>query len=120
VTSIATSAVLQRLRDQALADCFTLGWLMGRLRGRSFGIIMLLLALLVIAPGIAMVAGLLLMIPAFQMIAGRPGTVFPHGIAARRLPTRSGPEKMDSRTRRRWPTSCLCVAPSRDPQHHNH
>jgi hypothetical protein len=85
---IPTSVVLQRLHDEAPTDYFTLGWLMGKLRKRSFGIIMLLLALVAIAPGVSVVAGLLLMIPAFQMIAGQPGPVFPRRIAARPLPTR--------------------------------
>jgi hypothetical protein len=51
--------VLQRLHDEVPSDHFTLGWLMGRLRERSFGIIMLLLALVAIAPGVSIVAGLL-------------------------------------------------------------
>jgi hypothetical protein len=80
--------VLQRLHDEAPADYFTLGWLMGSLRRRSFGIIMLLFALVAMAPGVSIVAGLLLMIPAFQMIEGRAAPVFPRGIAARPLPTR--------------------------------
>ena len=61
---------------------------MHSLRKRSFGIIMLLLALVAMAPGVSIVAGLLLMIPAFQMIAGQPAPVFPRRIAARPLPTR--------------------------------
>jgi len=69
-------------------DHFTLGWLLGSLRKRSFGIIMLLLAVVAIAPGISIVAGLLLMIPAFEMIAGRPAPTFPRRIATRPLPTR--------------------------------
>ena len=39
-------------------------------------------------PGVSFVAGLLLMIPAFQMIAGRSAPVFPRRIAARPLSTR--------------------------------
>lgn len=85
---IPTSVVLQRLHDEAPPDHITLGWLMGSLSKRSFGIVMLLLALVAIAPGVSIVAGLLLMIPAFEMIAGRPAPVFPHRIAARPLPTR--------------------------------
>lgn len=85
---IPTSVVLQRLHDEAPPDHFTLAWLMGSLRRRSFGIIMLLLALVAIAPGISFVAGLLLMIPALQMIAGQPVPVFPRRIAAWPLPTR--------------------------------
>jgi exopolysaccharide synthesis protein ExoD len=73
---VPTSAVLQRLYDEVPASHFTLGWLMHSLRKRSFGIIMLLLALVAIAPGLSIVAGLLLMIPAFQMIAGKPAPVF--------------------------------------------
>jgi len=84
----ATSAVLQQLHDEVPADHFTLGWLMHSLRKRSFGIIMLLLALVAIVPGLSIVAGLLLMIPAFQMIAGKPAPVFPRRIATRSLPTK--------------------------------
>ena len=61
---------------------------MGNLRKRSFGIIMLLLAVVAMAPGISVVAGLLLMIPALQMMAGQSAPVFPSRIAARPLPTR--------------------------------
>jgi hypothetical protein len=85
---VPTSAVLQRLHDEVPANHFTLGWLMHSLRKRSFGIIMLLLALVAIVPGLSIVAGLLLMIPAFQMIAGKPAPVFPRRVATRSLPTK--------------------------------
>jgi hypothetical protein len=85
---IRTSVVLQRLHDEAPPGHFTLGWLMGHLRKRSFGMIMLLLALVAMVPGISIIAGLLLMIPAFQMLSGRPAPIFPRRIAARPLPTR--------------------------------
>jgi len=78
---VPTSAVLQRLHDEVPASNFTLGWLMHSLRKRSFGIIMLLLALVAIAPGLSIVAGLLLMI-------GKPAPVFPRRIATRSLPTK--------------------------------
>ena len=87
-TFIHTSVVLQRLYDGAPIDHFTLGWVMASLRKRSFGMIMLLLSLAAVVPGISIVAGLLLMIPAFQMIAGRPAPVFPRRIANHQLPTR--------------------------------
>jgi hypothetical protein len=85
---VAASVVLQRLHDEVPTDHFTLGWLMHSLHKRSFGIIMLLIALVAIAPGLSIVAGLLLMIPAFQMIAGKPAPAFPRRIATRPLPTR--------------------------------
>ena len=61
---------------------------MGSLRKRSFGIIMLLLAIVAVTPGVSIVAGLLVMILGLEMIAGKPAPVFPRCIAVRPLPTR--------------------------------
>ncbi len=85
---IHASVVLQQLHEEAPRDYVSLGWLMGRLHKRSFGMIMLLLALVATVPGVSILAGLLLMIPALQMVAGKPAPIFPRGIAARSLPTR--------------------------------
>ncbi|MGA7993836.1 MAG: exopolysaccharide biosynthesis protein [Bradyrhizobium sp.] len=85
---VPTSVLLQQLHDEAPADHFTLSWVMRSLHKRGFGFILPLLALVAIAPGVSIVAGLLLMIPAFQMIAGQPARVFPRRIAERPLPTR--------------------------------
>ena len=85
---VATSILLQRLHNDIPLDHFTLGWLMHSLHKRSFGIITLLLALVAIAPGLSIIAGLLLMIPAFQMIIGSTAPVFPRRIAAHPLPTK--------------------------------
>jgi hypothetical protein len=84
---IPATVVLQRLHDEVPADHFTLAWLTNNLHKRSFGIIMLLIALVAIAPGLSIIAGLLLMIPAVQMIAGKAAPVFPRRIATRSLPT---------------------------------
>jgi hypothetical protein len=82
------SAVLQGLLDDAPTDQFTLVWLLGHLHRRSFGFIMLLLALVAMLPGISYVAGLLLAVPALEMIAGHVAPVFPRRFATRPLPTR--------------------------------
>ena len=82
------SAVLQGLLDDAPADQFTLAWLLNHLHRRSFGFIILLLALVAMLPGISIVAGLLLLVPALEMIAGHVVPVFPRRIATRPLPTR--------------------------------
>jgi hypothetical protein len=87
-TSVPISVVLQRLHDEVPADHFTLGWLMGSLRKRSFGIIMLLLGLAATVPGISLGAGLLLMIPACQLILSHTTPVFPRRIATHPIPTR--------------------------------
>ena len=79
--------MFQQLLDEVPPDHFTLDWLMGRLGKRSFGIIMLLLAVLALAPGVSIIAGLLLFIPAFQMILGHAAPLFPRSVAARPLPT---------------------------------
>jgi hypothetical protein len=85
---ILASDLLQRLHDGAPTDHFTLAWLMGTLHKRSYGAIMLICAVVATAPGVSIVAGVLLMIIAVQMIAGRASPVFPTGIALRALPTR--------------------------------
>lgn len=85
---IHTSVVLQRLHNEAPPDHFTLSWLLEHLHRRSFGMIMLLLALIAMVPGISIVAGVLLMIPAFEMLAGRSAPIFPRRIANRPLPIR--------------------------------
>ena len=85
---VPASVVLQRLHDHAPMDHFTLDWLLGSLHKRAFGILVFLLAVVAIAPGGSIVAGVLLLIPAFQMIAGRAAPVFPRRVATRSLPTR--------------------------------
>jgi hypothetical protein len=85
---ILASDLLQRLHDEAPTDHFTLAWLMGTLHKRSFAAIMLICAVVAIAPGVSILAGMLLMITAIQMIAGRVAPVFPSSIALRALPTR--------------------------------
>ena len=85
---IPTSEVLQALIDEAPTDHFTLDWLIESLPERSFGIIMLVLAVLAMMPIGSMVPGLLLAILAAQMGAGRHGPVFPRRVATYPLPTR--------------------------------
>jgi hypothetical protein len=87
-THVPTSLVLQDLLDEAPAEHFTLDWLITSLPERSFGIIMLLLAVLAMMPVGSIVPGLLLAILAAQMTAGRQGPVFPRRIASHPLPTR--------------------------------
>ena len=87
-THVPTSLVLQELLDEAPAEHFTLDWLIGSLPERSFGIVMLLLAVLAMVPVGSVVPGLLLAILAAQMTVGRKGPAFPRRIAVHPLPTR--------------------------------
>jgi len=78
-----TSKILQDLLRDASDETVALGWLMRELGPRSFGIILLLLGLLACLPGVSAVAGVLIAIPAYQMIAARSGPVFPRFFASR-------------------------------------
>ena len=80
-----TSAVLADLLGHQAPEQATLGWLMDRLGDRSFGVVLLLLALLGLLPGVSAVAGVLLTVPACQMVLARRGAVFPRRLAARRF-----------------------------------
>ena len=80
-----TSVVLDGLLGPEAPEQVTLGGLMDRLGDRSFGVVLLLLALLALLPGVSAVAGVLLMVPAVQMVLGRRGAVFPRRVAARRF-----------------------------------
>jgi hypothetical protein len=78
----ATSEILESLLKDPPKDLVTLDWLMAGLHGRSFGIVMLLLGTLALIPGLSLIAGLLLFVPAFQMLMGRSRPIFPHRISA--------------------------------------
>jgi len=80
-----TSVVLDGLLGHQAAEQVTLGWLLDGLGDRSFGVMLLLLALLGLLPGVSAVAGALLTIPAFQMVLARPGPVLPRRVATRRF-----------------------------------
>src|SRR5215207_7945173 len=82
---VPTSVVLDDLLEGAPAEHVTLGWLVGGLGDRSFGVVLLLLALLGLLPGVSAIAGVLLMVTAFQKVLGRPGPAFPRRVEAARL-----------------------------------
>jgi hypothetical protein len=82
------SEVLQDLLRDLPPDHFTLAWLSRYLRRGSFGVIVLILALIAMVPGVSYVAGFLLLAPAIEMIAGRRAPTFPRRIADLPLPSR--------------------------------
>jgi hypothetical protein len=87
-TRIPTSALLDGLLRDADAERVTLRWLVDRLGDRSFGLVMLLLALLGTMPGAsAIVAPLLAIFLAVQMMLGHAGPAFPRRVAERSVPT---------------------------------
>jgi hypothetical protein len=79
--------VLEDLLRQAPPDHFTLGWVLSTLHQRSFGVVILFLGALAMAPIGSSVPGIMLAAVAIQMIAGWREPVFPRFITERRLPT---------------------------------
>ena len=85
---VPTSVALMRLLDDAPADRVSLAWLIGRLGKRSFGLLVLIVAFLGLAPAVAMLAMLLLPFPAIQMVLGHERPSLPHFLAKQSIPTR--------------------------------
>lgn len=84
---LPTSVVLRDLLGNAPGDRVTLAWLIERLGDRSFGVVLLLLALLALLPGVCTFAAVLLLVPAFQMVRGHHGPIFARRLAAYELKT---------------------------------
>ena len=84
---VPTSVALMRLLDDAPPDRVSLAWLIGRLGKRSFGLLILIVALLGLAPAIAMLAMLLLPFPALQMVLGHERPSLPDFLARRSIST---------------------------------
>ena len=80
---------LEALQGVLPAGQFTLEWMMSNLGRQSSGLIILVLALLAATPGVSVPAGVLLLVVAIQMVAGRARPQLPSWIAARPLPSRS-------------------------------
>jgi hypothetical protein len=82
-----TSAVLAKLIDDAPKDFVNLDWLLGHLQKRSFGLLLLILAIVCMVPGIGTISAFLLAFPATEMILGRESPRLPRFLSARPIPT---------------------------------
>jgi hypothetical protein len=85
---VPTSVMLAQLLKDLPQDQVSPAWLIGRLEKRSFGLVMLLLALVGLLPGVGIVIGILLAFPAVQMILGRETPNLPRFLSSRRIATR--------------------------------
>jgi hypothetical protein len=81
---VPTSVVLEDLLRDAPGEV-TLEWIIATLHERSFGIVMLVIALVGLVPGISPLVGLMLAVPAVQMMLGRGEPVLPRRLATRRI-----------------------------------
>lgn len=82
---VPTSVYLSKLLDDASGPHVTVGWMLANLGERSFGLTLFVLALLAFVPGIATVAGILVLWPAAEMILGHDAARFPKFVARRRI-----------------------------------
>jgi hypothetical protein len=84
---VATSTLLSQLVTEAPPDRTTLGWFLGKLEERSFGLLVLVMAIVGLTPGIASFSGFLLAIPSIQMVMGREGPSLPAFLTNRAIST---------------------------------
>lgn len=84
---VPTSEILERLVRESPEGSTTLEWIVAHLRERSFGIVMLLIGAVALVPGASPLAGILLAVPAVQMMLGRDAPVLPGWIARRPVRT---------------------------------
>jgi hypothetical protein len=84
---VPTSQALRELLDGADPNRVSIRWLLDSLSERSFGIVMLLLGIVAMVPGVSGIVGVLVAIPAVQMILAHKAPVFPRFISRRQVPT---------------------------------
>ena len=88
VTSeVHTSDLVARLMKEAPEDSVDLDWLLHHLRHRSFGLLLLILALSIPIPGLGILSSFLIMFPAVEMMLGRHRPALPGFLVNRPIST---------------------------------
>lgn len=82
-----TSEFLTNLVSEITDEQISLGWIVARLGERSFGLFLLILGVLGIAPGLSTFIAILLFVPAVQMILVRAAPRLPRRVAAQTVRT---------------------------------
>src|SRR5258708_22318891 len=76
-TYLPTSVQLAQMLDRAEEDRVSIEWLVEQLGRRSFGLTLLVMAVVGFVPGASAVVGLLMAWPAIQMVLGHAAAVLP-------------------------------------------
>jgi hypothetical protein len=84
---IPTSVALAQLLEQAPRDRVSLGWLIDHLGKRAFGLLLLILSVIGLAPGVATIIGLVIAIPAVELMLGRKTPTLPQFLTKRSIAT---------------------------------
>lgn len=80
-----TSVLIEAVMADITTEHVTVGSLFERLARRSYGAILLLLSVVCLLPGLSLFAGILMLIPAFQMLMGYRVPHLPAFLAEREL-----------------------------------
>jgi hypothetical protein len=84
-TYLPTSVQLAQMLDRADGPRVSIGWLVEQLGRRSFGLTLLVMAVVGFVPGASTVVGLLMAWPAIQMVLGHEAAVLPSLVARREI-----------------------------------
>src|SRR5258707_12447080 len=84
-TYLPTSVQLAQMLDRAKEDRVSIEWLVEQLGRRSFGLTLLVMAVIGFVPGASTVVGLLMAWPAVQMVLGHEAAVLPRLVAQRQI-----------------------------------
>ena len=84
-SDVPTSVHLVQVLDRAQGPRVSIGWLVEQLGRRSFGLTILVMAVVGFVPGASTVIGLLMAWPAIQMVLGHETAVLPRLVARREI-----------------------------------
>ena len=84
-TPAPTSVQLSRMLDRVKGARVSIKWLLGELGERSFGLTLLILAVIALLPGASTPAGVLIAWPAVQLVLGHETVVLPRLMARREV-----------------------------------
>mgnify|MGYP003700853825 CR=1 FL=1 len=81
-----TSIIVEELLAELKGQKPPIGDLLARLRGRAYGLLLLVISILSLIPGLSFIGGVIIIIFAAQMTIGRAVPLLPGIIARRRVP----------------------------------
>jgi hypothetical protein len=78
-----SSDLLKRLVDETPRETVDLDWLLGHLKKRAFGVLLLILAIAILVPGLGIVSSIAIAFPAVEMMLGRDRPALPRFLTKR-------------------------------------
>ena len=112
-SQLKTSELLNETINSLHGKNIEIGELISQFQRRSFGGVLLILAILAMVPGISIFAGIAMIVPAYQLLIGLSAPVFPSSVRKRKVSVnalkRWGPKVitwvilLEKLVRFRWP-----------------